>query len=152
MTRFQSTGLDKIIDDMEAMSQDTGELAQRMLFVGAEEIKKAWKKAAEKKNVRLTGQLIESIGYPRKSKKVGSLLSLDIYPQGYSTYTIEKNGKKVMRQIPVRNAEVAFVNHYGTGKRPGTHFVDDADDLSGPMVEEACTKVYDEWLGKHGMK
>lgn len=151
MARFRSEGLDALIVDLDKMGQTTGELAERILYAGAEQIKRAWKRAAEIHRLKLTGQMINSIGYPRKPKKVSDVLSIDIYPQGYSTYT-EANGKRYVRKKPVRNAEVAFINHYGTSRNPGTFFVDTADDLSGPLVEEACLKVYDEWLGKHNMK
>ena len=149
MARFKTEGLQELIDDMEEMGQTTGDLAQKMLLAGAEEIKISWKKAVEIHKVKLTGQTLNSIDYSRSPKKTGDILSIDIYPQGYSTYTIS-NGIRYRRKTPVRNAEVAFVNHYGTRKHPGTFFVDTADDLSGPAVEKVCTDIWDTWLGKNG--
>ncbi|NLW24754.1 MAG: hypothetical protein GXY91_05875, partial [Clostridia bacterium] len=70
--------------------------------------------------------------------KIGDLKEVDIYPQGK-----DRKG--------VRNAEKAFVLHYGTSKLPASHWVDDADEMAGPMVEERLTKMFDEWLEKHGM-
>jgi len=150
VARFRSEGLDELIEAMDKMGLTTGELAESMLFAGAEQIKKAWKKAAEIHRLKLTGQMIDSIGYPRKPKHIGDVLSIDIYPQGKSKFT-ETKGKRYDRKKRIRNAEVAFINHYGTSKRPGTHFVDTADDISGPAVDAACTKLYDEWLKKNGM-
>ena len=152
MARFRTEGLDELIDDLDRMGQTTGELAERILMAGAEQIKRAWKKSAEIHRLRLTGQLINSIGYPRTPKRVQDVLSIDIYPQGFSTYTISSTGKKIIRKKPVRNAEVAFVNHYGTSKTPGTFWVDTADDLSGPLVEEEALRIYDEWLNENNMK
>ena len=150
MARFSTTGLDEIIDSMDKMGQTTGPLAQKMLFAGAEQIKIAWKKSATEHKLRLTDQMFNSIGYQRNPKKVGDILSIDIYPQGMSTYTKDEKGKIFIRKTAVRNAEIAFIKHYGTKKHPGTHWVDTADDLSGPKVEEELQKIYDEWLKENG--
>jgi len=77
--------------------------------------------------------MIASIGYPRRPKDVGGIREIDIYPQG-----VNANG--------VRNAEVAFVLHYGTSRRPGSHWVDDADTLAGPMISTAMTSIFDTFM------
>jgi len=138
MARFRTEGLDELIEDMNAMELTTSELAYEMLFAGADEVKKAWKKSAEKHRHRDTGDMINSINYSRRVRKIGDLKEVDIYPQGK-----DRKG--------VRNAEKAFVLHYGTSKLPASHWVDDADEMAGPMVEERLTKMFDEWLEKHGM-
>ena len=74
-----------------------------------------------------------SIGYPRKPTAASDSLAIDIYPQGKNT-----GG--------VRNAEVAFVLHYGTSKMPGSRWVDDADSKSGPRVTAAMTRIWDTYL------
>lgn len=139
MARFRTEGLDELIADMDAMGASTGELADDMLMAGAEEVKKAWKTAIRKHRLIDTRDMVDSVGYARSVKKVGDIKSVDIYPRG-------KNRKGV------RNAEVAFVNHYGKSSKKGTHFVDDADDMAGPLVENKLTKMHDDWLAKHGMK
>ena len=138
MARFRTEGLDDIIDDMAAMGESTGELADEMLFAGAEEIKKAWKAAIRKHKHIDTGAMLDSVDYSRKVKQIGDIKSVDIYPQGK-----DKKG--------VKNAEKAFILHYGTSKRPGTHFVDDADDIAAPMVENRLRNIFDNWLKKHRM-
>lgn len=138
MARFRTEGLDDIIDDMAAMGQSTGELADEMLFAGAEEVKKAWKAAIRKHKHIDTGAMLDSVDYSRKVKQIGDIKSVDIYPQGK-----DKKG--------VKNAEKAFILHYGTSKRPGTHFVDDADDIAAPMVENRLRNIFDNWLKKHRM-
>lgn len=150
MARFQTEGLDEIIESMEKMGQTTGPLAEKMLFAGAEQIKLAWKKSATEHRLRLTDQMFNSIGYSQKPNKAGDILSIDIYPQGLSTYTKDSKGKIFIRKKAIRNAEVAFVNHYGTSTHKATHWVDTADDLAGPMVEEELQKIYDEWLKENG--
>jgi HK97 gp10 family phage protein len=138
MARFRTEGLDELIDRMTEMELTTGELADEMLFAGAEEVKKAWKKSAEQHRHRDTGDMINAINYSRQVRKIGDIKEVDIYPQGK-----DKKG--------VRNAEKAFILHYGTSRIPASHWVDDADEMAGPMVEERLWTMYDEWLEKHGM-
>jgi hypothetical protein len=81
--------------------------------------------------------MLESIGYPRKPKTAGDVRSIDIYPQGK-----DRKG--------VRNAEKAFINHYGTKTKPATHFVDIADELSGPLVQAVYERIWEEFLKGQG--
>lgn len=133
MARFEVEGMDEIIRQMKSMQQLTGKVAEAMLMAGAKEVQEAWRESAEKHQHRDTGQLIESIGYPRKPKAASDLLSIDIYPQG-------KNDRGI------RNAEVAFVLHYGTRKMPGSGWVDDADAISGPRVTSAMQRIWTAYL------
>jgi len=138
MARFRTEGLDDLIERMAEMELTTSELADEMLIAGAEEVREAWKKSAEKHEHRDTGDMINSIDYSRRVRKIGDIKEVDIYPQGK-----DKKG--------VRNAEKAFILHYGTSRIPASHWVDDADEMAGPMVEERLWTMYDEWLEKHGM-
>jgi hypothetical protein len=142
--------MDELIQDMDRLGQTTGEFAERVLFAGAEEIKKAWRKAARLHGLIDTGEMFDSIGYANKPYRARDILSIDIYPQGYSVSTTNAAGEKVKRKIKVRNAEKAFVLHYGTSRFPATHWVDTADDLSGPAVESTCRELLEQWLKQNG--
>ena len=104
MALLQLKGLDELIDDMASMGLTTSELADKMLFAGAEEIKKTWKAVIKKHNHIDTGAMLRSVGYPRKIKKIRDIKSVDIYPQG-----TDRRGKK---KKGVKNA-TSFVLHYG---------------------------------------
>ena len=136
MARFDCTGLDDLIADMqrEGVALD-GELADAMLKAGAEKVRDAWRQAAEMHNHRDTGDMIKSIGYASKPKDIDGVRSIDIYPQGK-----DKKG--------VRNAEKAFVLHYGTSKITGSHWVDDADRLCDGTVVEAMQQVFNNRKGE----
>jgi hypothetical protein len=123
---------------MAEMELTTSELADEMLIAGAEEVREAWKKSAEKHEHKDTGDMIASINYSRQVRKIGDIKEVDIYPQGK-----DRKG--------VRNAEKAFILHYGTSRISASHWVDDADEMAGPMVEERLTNIFDDWLEKHGM-
>ena len=133
MARFDVSGLDETIEEMKRLSQMTGQTADAMLMAGAEEVRKAWRQSAEEHRHRDTGDMIASIGFSRKPKEIGSIRTIDIYPQG-----------KDKRNI--RNAEKAFILHYGTTKIRGSRWVDDADKISEQTVVPAMIRVWEQFL------
>ena len=141
MARFDTMGLDDLAKDVDALDFSDEE-TDGILLAGAEQVKKAWKKAAQMHDLRDTGEMIDSIDYAKRSSKVGDVKGIDIYPQG-------KDSKGV------RNAEKAFINHYGTSNPnyPATHFVDDADKLCDNefSVVDAMEDKFDEICKKKGL-
>lgn len=133
MARFETKGIDNIIDDVIRLGEAGEEIGDEMLMAGAEEVKKAWKESAEKHKLKDTGDMIDSIKYPRQPKKVSDIRQIDIYPQGK-----DRKG--------VRNAEKAFIHHYGTSKIATTGWVDDADQAAGPEVQKVMEKIWDDFL------
>lgn len=133
MARFDVSGLDETIEEMKRLGQMTGQTADAMLMAGAEEVRKAWRQSAEEHRHRDTGDMIASIGFARKPKEIGSIRTIDIYPQG-----------KDKRNI--RNAEKAFILHYGTTKIRGSRWIDDADKISEQTVVPAMIRVWEQFL------
>lgn len=133
MARFDVSGLDETIEEMKRLGQMTGQTADAMLMAGADEVRKAWRQSAEEHRHRDTGDMIASIGFARKPKEIGSIRTIDIYPQG-----------KDKRNI--RNAEKAFILHYGTTKIRGSRWVDDADKISEQTVVPAMIRVWEQFL------
>jgi hypothetical protein len=150
MARFETSGLDDIIDQVTALGLGESEVADKMLLAGAEADRLAWHKAADKHGIkRQTGQMIDSVGYPRKPKTVDDIRQIDIYPQGMRKARPRK--RKGGNFKPVRNAEIAFVLHYGSSKIKATHWVDTADELAAQPVQEAMEQVFDDYLKEKGM-
>lgn len=133
MARFDTSGLDEVLRQMERMNQQTGEAATAMLQAGAEQVKEAWRTAARMHKHRDTGDMIESIGFAREPKQAGGVKYIDIYPQGKDSH-----GE--------RNAKVAFVLHYGTSKRPGSRWIDDADRISGETAVPAMVDIWRKYV------
>lgn len=137
MARFDTSGLDEAVKWMDHMGELTGEMADAMLIAGAKAVREAWRESAERHRHRNTGDLIASIGYARKPKTVENVRTIDIYPQGK-----DRKG--------VRNAEKAFILHYGRqlndGSRTGSLWVDDADRTSERTVTPAMLEVFDEYM------
>ena len=133
MARFDTDGLDDLIDEMQRMGQRSGEVAKAMTAAAADEIRDAWKQAAEEYGLRDTGAMIESIGFPGPVKDVGGILQQDVYPQGK-----DERG--------VRNAEKAFIQHYGSSRIKPKYWVDEADAAAGPKVQQRLEDIWGEFL------
>lgn len=133
MARFDVTGLEDTIREMRRLGEESGDAARAMLQAGAEKVKGAWRKATEAHGLVDTGDMLESIGFARNPKKIGDMMSVDIYPQG-----TDRKG--------VRNAEKAFILHYGTSSRPATRFIDDADAMSEAEAIPAMEEIWDRYI------
>ena len=133
MARFDMSGLDAVVREMQARGEETGPVADAMLLKGAAEVRDAWRLAAGECGHRATGAMIESIGFPRGPEKIGEFRRIDIYPQG----TDERG---------VRNAYKAFLLHYGTSRIDGSHWVDLADRYCEVSVVPAMEAVWTAYL------
>ena len=138
MARLDTSGIDDIIDSMVRAGEGVGELADEILLAGAEEVKEAWKESAKEHEHVDTGDMLNSINYSNKPTTSGDARQIDIYPQGR-----DRKG--------VRNAEKAFILHYGSSSIKATHWVDDADKKAAPKVEQKIVEIYDEYLKEKGL-
>lgn len=143
-------GLDGLIEDMAALAALPDKVIDDMLNAKADVIEPAQKQQAEAMGVQNTGMVISSIKRG-KSKRTNDGRTLAIYPRGK------------------RNAEVAFLNEFGTkgnrrvkggkrfvralgastanlGKMPARPFIDAANKAAGQRATDAAAKVYDEFL------
>ena len=134
MAYLKWSGLDDVYKEMQRAGETTGEIAQKMIEVGGQECIKAWKIAigmhghsGEGISGRATGEMMESVGI-KFVKKDGKRCA-EIYPLGK-----DKRG--------VRNAEKAFILHYGRSNMKGDHFVDDAEKIA---EEEAIPAMVEIW-------
>ena len=134
MARFDTTGIDDIIQEMSMLGQNVGPVAKQMVLAAAEEIKQAWKEVARERGLKDTGEMIESIGYGGlEVERLGDIYYKDVYPQG-------KDSKGV------RNAEKAFILHYGRSNYPATYWVDEADDRSAAPVQARLEDIWDRFM------
>ena len=142
MARMETDGLDKLINEMQRMGQDSGKVAEVMVDAAVAEIRDAWKESAEKawphksgtkKALRDTGDMIDSIGSPDPAIHTGTGIYRDVYPQG-------KDSKGT------RNAEKAFVLNYGTSRVEPTYWVDEAEAAAEPKIQERLEKIWGEFL------
>ena len=134
MAQFSTDGIDSIAEEMAWMGEAAGEVADEMLLAGAEEVKRAWQETAEAHGYHDSGDMIESIRADKAPKSdANDVRRISVYPRGE-----DRKG--------VRNAEKAFLLHYGTSKIHGSHWVDEADQDAGPMVQDVFEKIWDRHL------
>lgn len=150
MASITTTGFSDLIKDLEALGNDVDEMSEEMLSAGSDVAIEEWKKGIETEEHKIvakdgkgfvsktgyvdTGDMRDSVGRAEKSPKG----TAEIYPQG-------KDHKGV------RNAEKAFILHYGTSSFQGSRFVDDIEDKASPEINVAMGQVMDEYLKKHNL-
>lgn len=136
MARFEVKGTDDLANALESLGGKTGDIAQTMIRYGAVEMVKSWQDTIKKRGHVLTGQMEKSV-QPTKIKNEGGELSIEVYPKG-------KDDKGV------RNAEKAFLAHYGWSRHTGDHFVDEVEEEGGEKAVEAMEKVMDQFIKMKG--
>ena len=137
MARFDTTGIQDMISAMERMGQDVGPVAEEMVDAAVGEIQNAWRASADAHGHRDTGAMIESIGFGPGPVRAGGILYRDVYPQG-------KDSKGT------RNAEKAFILHYGCKRFPGSYWVDEADEKAAEPAQAKIEAIWDRFLASEG--
>lgn len=134
MAQFSTDGIDQIAAKMAWMGEAAGEVADEMLLAGAEEVKRAWKETAERHGYRETGDMIESIRADKAPKSdANDVRRISVYPRGE-----DRKG--------VRNAEKAFLLHYGTSRIRGSHWIEEAEQKALPTVQQVFGDIWDRHL------
>lgn len=132
MAKFEMSGVDRIIDELGRMDALTGPMAEEMVDAGARVLVDTWKDVIRSRGHVDTGDMLRSV---KAKKPAGSseVVAREVYPLG-------KDAKGV------RNAEKAFILHYGWKSRQGDHFVDQVEaDANEPAVS-AMEAVMDKYM------
>ena len=141
MARFDTSGIDDIIHAMDRMRMSSGPLAAEMVNAAVEEIKLQWRLSAGMHGHVDTGQMLDSIDFGPGPLRAADIIFRDVYPQG-----TDNKG--------VRNATKAFVLNYGRSYgrtiKPGTQWVEEADDNSADPVRERLQAIWDRFLETGG--
>lgn len=135
MAKMKIDGLDETVEQMARMGQLTGTVADQMLLAGAAVMKKSWKDTITRHDFIDSHSMIDHVNFPKKPKTVLDVLTIDVYPQG-------KDDKGV------RNAEKAFILHYGRSGMDASHFVDEAEQKAKAESEAAMVKIWDHFIQK----
>ena len=133
MASFDTSGIQELISEMRRMGEAGGEVARAMTLAAAEEIRTVWRKTAEDFGLIDTGAMVDSVTYPNEPTEIGGIFIIDVYPQG-----TDARG--------VRNAEKAFILHYGSSRLPPTYWVDEADKRSAEPVRARLESIWSEFL------
>ena len=108
MATLNWQGLDELYAEMSRAGERAGEIAQQMIRARANEVLNAWKIAIGMHGHVKTGDMMKSVDF--KTKRQNGMRVAEIYPMGE-----DRHG--------VRNAEKAFILHYGRSNLRGSHIV-----------------------------
>ena len=136
-----STGTDDLLMELERLEKDAGQALDDLMDAAVEEVEKAWKQAAVNhgfdppgKSGKGTGSMINSIGHTpiRKGNK-------GRYCEVFSDGKDAKGDSNDMK---------AFYQHAGTENITPTYWVEDAEEMAMPAVEQHQQMVWDAYLNK----
>lgn len=131
MALFEAEGFDELVTDLKKNADLLDSAAPEMLQAGAAVVADAWRDAIQSHGLIDTGDMLDSVA-PSNLVNSSTEKKIAVYPQGR-----DRKG--------IRNAEKAFINHYGASRRKATHFVDDAETKAeGPAVEAMAAVWYNK--------
>lgn len=134
MARIETAGLDSLMNNLRRFSLDVSEdLTFEMLEAGAKVTVEDWKQGIEAHGHVDTGRMKKSVKASKKGKN-----AREIYPRGK-----DRKG--------VRNAEKAFILHYGNSNKQGDRFIDDIEDKAYSDSLDAMEEVYNDYLFERGL-
>lgn len=134
MAKLDTSGLNELINDLSSFAEDFTDMKEEMLSAAGEVLVEEWKDGIKRFDHVDTGAMLESV----KAKRLKNEDGVEVFPQGK-----DKKG--------VRNAQKAFVLHYGRSNYEGTRFVDDIEDKAEEKAADAAEKIYYETLEKKGL-
>jgi len=154
MGSASTIGLDELISDYAALAALPESVVDNMLSAKAEVIESAQRKTAKSmlSGKYNTGTLAKSIKRT-KSKRGKDGRFLSIYPHGSRTRTSKfftRKGKVIPTSggftSTTSNAEIGFINEFGTSKQPARPFIDTANKQSEKKATEGAVNVLDAFL------
>lgn len=135
MAEFGFKGLDEIRLSLQEIAEIPEDVQDQMLNAQADVVVAAQQKKAREYGVVDSGLLVRSIqkGTVKVQKGVRVLY---VTPKG-----TRKRGK-----TRTTNAEIAFVNEFGSRRQKARPFMRDANEACAEETTQAGLQVYDAWL------
>lgn len=133
MARFSVSGLKDFSDRLKAAGDGSEQMSRDMLAAGAKVLVSTWKDVIQRRGLVDQKDMINSVKAKKPAYGKDDELAVEVYPLGVD----EKY---------VRNAEKAFLHHYGYKSVDATHFVDEIEKEAAPLIEAAMEKIADEYL------
>lgn len=141
MAEFKAIGLDELSLSLQEIAEIPEDIQDEMLQAQGNIVARAQRESAQRYGIQRTGTLIRSIK-PGKVKldKHGSRV-LYVTPVGSRV----RGGKKTT------NAEIAFLNEYGTRGQRARPFMRDANERSAEAATQAAADIYYRWQDSRGL-
>lgn len=140
MARFDVTGMQDTIRELNRLGEEIGPTADAMLHAGGEVMVQGWQYQAAKHGHIRTGAMYDSIKQS-SPKTIKGVRQITVYPMGTDSYN---------RRKPVRNAEKGFVLNYGWSRRAGSHWAEEAEETSAEPAVDAMENVMDKFIQSIG--
>lgn len=134
MANLSTSGLEELLDDLEAIAEIPDETLLEMLTAEAEIIAEAQTAEAKAMGVYDTGKTAQSITYDKKLKETSDGKCIYVYPKGSMS---DGNKRRV--------AEVAFINEFGKEGQAARPFIKTANEKKGAEAVEAAALVLDKF-------
>ncbi len=134
MANLSTSGLEELLDDLEAIAEIPDETLLEMLTAEAEIIAEAQTAEAKAMGVYDTGKTAQSITYDKKLKETSDGKCIYVYPKGSRS---DGNKRRV--------AEVAFINEFGKEGQAARPFIKTANEKKGAEAVEAAALVLDKF-------
>lgn len=149
MAVMRCEGLDNLIKKLNDIAElDKAGVTESMLLAGSQDVKKAWEHEIVKRDLIKSGLMSKNITSSKPKMNIYGMFTT-IYPQGWE---YDKNGKK-----RVRNAEKAFMLHYGfynhvTGEvyTKAVGWVDDVEAEAFRTATATMEKIFNNYIKSKG--
>lgn len=135
MARLDIDGMDETIAQMKRMNMLSTQVAKEMLENGNDRMADAWRQSIDLYNHVDSEEMRKHVG-PARIRTIFGGVAQDVYPQG----------EHLRGNIKTRNAEKAFVLHYGREGMDASHFVDHAMAKGKPLAEQAMEERWDRFI------
>ena len=137
MAEFKAVGLDELALSLQEIAEIPEDIQDEMLQAQGNIVARAQQESAQRYGIQRTGTLIRSI----KAGKVNGSRVLYVTPTGSRV----RGGKKTT------NAEIAFLNEYGTRGQRARPFMRDANERSSEAATQAAADIYYRWQDSRGL-
>lgn len=141
MAEFKAVGLDELALSLQEIAEIPEDIQDEMLRAQGDIVARAQRESAQRYGIQRTGTLIRSIKAGKaKTDKHGNRV-LYVTPVGSRV----RGGKKTT------NAEIAFLNEYGTRRQTARPFMRDANERSAEAATQAAADIYYRWQESRGL-
>lgn len=141
MAEFKAVGLDELALSLQEIAEIPEDIRDEMLRAQGDIVARAQRESAQRYGIQRTGTLIRSI-------KVGKV-KLDKH--GSRVLYVTPVGSRVRGGKKTTNAEIAFLNEYGTRGQRARPFMRDANERSAEEATKAAADIYYRWQDSRGL-
>lgn len=141
MAEFKAVGLDELALSLQEIAEIPEDIQDEMLNAQGDIVAQEQQATARRYGIQRTGLVIRSI---RKGK-----VKLDKH--GNRVLYVTPVGSRVRSGKKTSNAEIAFLNEYGTRRQKARPFMRDANERSAEAATQAAADIYYRWQDSRGL-